>query len=82
MTAISELRRAGDDLCASFLRELADDISSSIRQRDITAATARELAETLRFQASLLLPERIDVYDRIYGARFERLIAQFNDDQT
>ena len=38
---------------------------------------ARELAAGLRFQARLLLPERLEAFDRIYGARFERLIRQF-----
>ena len=27
--------------------------------------------------AGLLLPERLEAFDRIYGARFERLIRQF-----
>ncbi len=35
------------------------------------------MAASLRFQAKLLFPDRMDTYDRIYGARFQRLITQF-----
>ena len=77
MPAISELRRADDDHRAVFLRVIADDMGERIRRRRITAADARRWAGGLRFQASLLFPDRMDTYDRIYGARFERLILQF-----
>ena len=56
---------------------IADDMGGRIRRRRITAADARQWAGGLRFQASLLFPDRMDTYDRIYGARFERLILQF-----
>jgi hypothetical protein len=77
MTAISELRRAGEDHCADFLRCLSDDFGRHIKERHLTAEEAREMAASLRFQARLLFPDRMDTYDRIYGARFQRLITQF-----
>ena len=43
----------------------------------MSEAEARELAASLRFQAGLLLPGRLEAFDRIYGSRFERLIRQF-----
>jgi len=75
--AISELRRTDDDDRAVFLRVVTDDMGERIRRRRITAAEARHWAAGLRFQASLLFPDRMETYDRIYGARFERLIQQF-----
>ena len=77
MPSIASLRRAPDAERAAFMRDAADDIATRIRNRQVSAGQARELAAGLRFQASLVLPERMDVYDRIYQARFERLIAQF-----
>ena len=77
MPAISELRRTDDDDRAVFLRVVTDDMGERIRRRRITAAEARHWATGLRFQASLLFPDRMETYDRIYGARFERLIQQF-----
>ena len=35
----------------------------------------------LREEAQCLCPERIDVYDRIYESRFDRLIEQFRSGQ-
>ena len=52
-------------------------MSRRIREGVVAEAEARELAAVLRFQAGLLLPERLEAFDRIYGARFERLIRQF-----
>jgi hypothetical protein len=75
--AISELRRTDDDHRAVFLRVVTDDMGERIRRRRITAAEARHWAAGLRFQASLLFPDRMETYDRIYGARLERLIQQF-----
>ena len=77
MPAISQLRRSGDDHCADFLKDLVDNLGRSIQDRSISIDEARESAAALRFQASLLFPGRMETYDRIYGARFERLIEQF-----
>ncbi len=33
----------------------------------------------LRNEAEELCPERIDIYDRIYESRFDRLIEQFRE---
>jgi hypothetical protein len=35
----------------------------------------------LREQAEQLCPERMDVYDRIYESRFDRLIEQFRQEE-
>ena len=74
---LSALRRGPPEGRADFVREIADDVSRRIRNGLVAEAEARELAAGLRFQAGLLLPERLAAFDRIYGARFERLIRQF-----
>lgn len=74
---LSALRRGPPERRADFVREIADDVSRRIRERLVAEAEARELAAGLRFQAGLLLPDRLEAFDRIYGARFERLIRQF-----
>ena len=77
MPAISDLRRASADDRAAFLRDVADDIGARIQRRWLPADEARRWAAGLRFQAGLLFPDRMEMYDRIYSARFERLIEQF-----
>ena len=74
---LSELRRRPPERRADFVREISDDVSRRIREGLIAEPEARELAAGLRFQAELLLPERMEAFDRIYGSRFERLIRQF-----
>ena len=74
---ISDLRRQSSESRADFVREIADDVSRRIREGLVAEPEARELAAGLRFQAGLLLPERLEAFDRIYGSRFERLIRQF-----
>ncbi len=78
---ISDLRRQPAENRADFVREIADDVSRRIREGLVAEPEARELAAGLRFQAGLLLPGRLDAFDRIYGARFERLIRQFLRDE-
>ena len=75
--SLSALRRGPPEGRADFVREIADDVSRRIREGLVGEAEARELAAGLRFQAGLLLPERLEAFDRIYGSRFERLIGQF-----
>lgn len=77
MPAISQLRSRPDDERAAFVRHIIDDVGQRIENREVTEPQARELAARARFQARLLIPGRMDTYDRIYGARFERLIRQF-----
>ena len=74
---ISDLRRQSAESRADFVREIADDVSRRIREGLVPEPEARELAAGLRFQAGLLMPERLEAFDRIYGSRFERLIRQF-----
>lgn len=59
------------------LRKLADRTAEDIQSGDLTEEKARELIAKTREEAEALIPEDMDKYDMIYGARFERLIDQF-----
>ncbi|MBD3218582.1 MAG: hypothetical protein GF310_09925 [candidate division Zixibacteria bacterium] len=59
------------------LKKLVDQTAEEIQSGDLTEAKARELAAKTREEAETLIPEDMDKYDMIYGARFERLIDQF-----
>jgi hypothetical protein len=59
------LRRKADLICTLILCE---------RIPDRTIAGERRL---LRQWCGKFLPDRMDLYDRVYEARFDRLISQF-----
>ncbi len=59
------------------LKKLVDQTAEEIQSGDLTEQKARELAAKTREEAESLIPEDMDKYDMIYGARFERLIDQF-----
>ena len=59
------------------LKKLVDQTSEDIQSGDLSEEKARELIANTRNEAEKLIPEDMDKYDLIYGARFERLIEQF-----
>ena len=59
------------------IRHILDDVAHRIRGGSLGEAAARQLAQSVRFQVSLLIPEQMETYDLIYTSRFERLIGQF-----
>ena len=69
------LRREQERL--DTIRTIVDDVARQIENRMLTEQQARDLVATVRFQMSLMIPNEMDTYDLIYGARFERLIRQF-----
>ena len=77
MVSISELRRASEERRMAAIRHMVDDVARAIQNRAVDEAAARELARSVRFQVSLLIPEQMSTYDLIYSSRFERLIRQF-----
>ena len=77
MVSISELRRAGEAERIDAIRAIVDDVAARIENRDITHAEAEELIANVRFQIDLLIPDQMETYDLIYGARFVRLLEQF-----
>jgi len=77
MPSISDLRRAGEEKRLAVLRDFVDHACDRIRYGELDEAAARSLAVDVRFQAGLLIPDRMETYDLIYGSRFARLIEQF-----
>ena len=77
MASISELRRAGEAERIDAIRAIVDHVAARIENRDITDPEAENLIADIRFQVSLLIPDQMDTYDLIYGARFIRLLEQF-----
>ena len=77
MASISELRRASEAERVGAIRAIADAVAERIENREITQSEARELVANVRFQVSLLIPDQMETYDLIYGARFLRLQEQF-----
>ena len=59
------------------LRALVDRTAEILCSGHISLAEAIRLVESTREQAEALIPDQMDTYDLIYGARFTRLIWQF-----
>lgn len=69
--------RSQEDEQLAEVRELVDPLCRRIVRREVDEERARELIDRVRLEASYLIPDRMDLYDLIYGSRFERLIDQF-----
>lgn len=59
------------------LKALVDRTSEDLQSGDLSVEKARELIEETHKEAEKLIPDDMDKYDMIYGARFERLLDQF-----
>jgi hypothetical protein len=59
------------------IRSLVDPICRKITRKEVTEEEARQLMDRARLEASYRIPDQLDLYDMIYGSRFERLIEQF-----
>lgn len=69
--------RKWDDERVEDLRRLVDPICRKIMRGEVDEAEARELMAQARLEASLRIPDQMEVYELIYESRFERLIDQF-----
>ena len=77
MPSVSQLRRGGEEERAAIIRHMADEVCHRIENEGLSEAAARSLVGDVRFHVGLLVSDRMELFDRIYGSRFERLIAQF-----
>jgi len=59
------------------LKEIVDPLCQAIRRGEMTRAQALEAIAKARLEAAIVAPDRLDLYDRIYGSRIERLLEQF-----
>ena len=59
------------------LKKLVDRTSEQLRWGNLTVSEAYEQVRQTRAQAERLIPDQMALYQRIYAARFQRLIEQF-----
>ena len=59
------------------LKALVDDTADKIVGGELDIDQANELVADTRVKAQKLIPDDMDKFDMIYGARFKRLIDQF-----
>jgi hypothetical protein len=62
---------------ADVLRRHADRVSSMILTSSCSDLDCAIAERELRMECLTLLPDRMDLFDRIYAARFRRLRDQF-----
>ena len=59
------------------LKTLVDRTSEQLQWGNLTVGEAYERIRQTRAQAEALIPDQMELYQRIYGARFQRLLEQF-----
>jgi len=62
------------------LQKRADLIARMILTSDYRLVDVQIERSKLRDEAERICPEKIDIYDRIYESRFDRLIEQFRQE--
>ena len=62
---------------AEQIRRMADRIAFLIVSSDFPLVDIAIERSNLRDEAEALFPERMEIYDRIYESRFDRLIEQW-----
>lgn len=66
---------------AEAIRKKADRIAVLIVSTDYPLVDIAIERSNLRDEAEQLFPDRIDIYDRIYESRFDRLIEQWRTEE-
>ena len=66
---------------AEEIRRMAERIACLIVSSDYPLVDIAIERSKLRDCAEQLFPDRIDVYDRIYESRFDRLIEQWRNEE-
>ena len=59
------------------LKELVDRTSELLQWGNLTVTEACQRIQQTRVRAEVLIPDQMDLYQRIYGTRFRRLFEQF-----
>ncbi len=59
------------------LKALVDDTAEKIKGGELNIDEANRLVDDTRLKAQQLIPDEMDKFDMIYGARFKRLMDQF-----
>jgi hypothetical protein len=76
MSPVLDPEFASDDPAVSFQRQ-ADRVASMIVTSSWSDLDCALAERELRMECLRLFPDRMDLFDRIYAARFRRLREQF-----
>ncbi len=66
-----------EDKLLAELKRVVDRTSEQLQWGNLTAWEAYERIRQTQAQAEALIPDQMELYQRIYGARFQRLLEQF-----
>ena len=66
-----------EDSLLAQLKGLVDWTSEQLQWGNLTVREACERIRQTRAQAEALIPDQMELYQRIYEARFQRLFEQF-----
>ena len=69
------------DQRAERIRRMAERIAVLIVSSDYPLVDIAIERSNLRDEAEALFPDRIEIYDRIYESRFDRLIEQWRTEE-
>ena len=75
--AFEHFKQTDESRQVAMIRDIVDDVCDRIQNGLVDKAAARELTASVRFQVGWIIPDQMELYDTIYGSRFERLIRQF-----
>jgi hypothetical protein len=70
----------GEDDPAATLKRMADRVAAMIVTSSYSDLDCALAERELRMECLRLLPDKMELYDRIYTARFRRLRQQFRPD--
>ena len=71
------VHNTSEDRLLAKLKRLVDQTSEQLQWGNLTVWEACERIRKTRAQAETLIPNQMELYQRIYGARFQRLFEQF-----
>ena len=74
---VSVVHNTSEDRLLAELKRLVDQTSEQLQWGNLTVWEARERIQQTRAHAETLIPDQMDLYQRIYAARFQRLLEQF-----
>ena len=71
------VHNTSEDRLLAKLKRLVDRTSDQLQWGNLTVWEACERIRQTRLQAEALIPDQMELYQRIYEARFQRLLEQF-----
>ena len=73
----SVIHHTSEDKLLAELKKLVDKTSEQLQWSNLTVWEACERIRQTHTQAEALIPDQMGLYQRIYEARFQRLLEQF-----